>query len=63
MKESISPQQDDQTKEEEQQKNPKSIKKLSKDTPKKPKSYQKKIPKNKNQQLYVNLTINILNLK
>ena len=44
MKESISPQQDDQTKE--QQQNPKSIKKLSKDTPKKPKSYQKKIPKN-----------------
>ena len=44
MKGSISPQQDDQTKE--QQQNLKSIKKLSKDTPKKPKSYQKKIPKN-----------------
>ena len=41
MKESISPEQQQQ-----QQQNPKSIKKLSKDTPKKPKSYQKKIPKN-----------------
>ena len=39
MKESISPEQ-------QQQQNLKSIKKLSKDTPKKPKSYQKKIPKN-----------------
>ena len=39
MKESISPKQ-------QQQQNLKSIKKLSKDTPKKPKSYQKKIPKN-----------------
>ena len=41
MKESISPEQQQQ-----QQQNPKSIKKLSKVTPKKPKSYQKKIPKN-----------------
>ena len=40
MKESISPEQ------QQQQQNLKSIKKLSKDTPKKPKSYQKKIPKN-----------------
>ena len=40
MKESISPEQ------QQQQQNPKSIKKLSKDTLKKPKSYQKKIPKN-----------------
>ena len=40
MKESISPEQ------QQQQQNPKSIKKLSKDTPKKPKSYQKKILKN-----------------
>ena len=42
MKESISPEQQQQ----QQQQNLKSIKKLSKDTPKKPKSYQKKIPKN-----------------
>ena len=41
MKESISPKQQQQ-----QQQNPKSIKKLSKDTLKKPKSYKKKIPKN-----------------
>ena len=40
MKESISPEQ------QQQQQNLKSIKKLSKDTLKKPKSYQKKIPKN-----------------
>ena len=40
MKESISPEQ------QQQQQNLKSINKLSKDTPKKPKSYQKKIPKN-----------------
>ena len=39
MKESISPEQ-------QQEQNPKSINKLSKDTSKKPKSYQKKIPKN-----------------
>ena len=41
MKESISPKQQQL-----QQQNPKSINKLSKDTPKKPKSCQKKIPKN-----------------
>ena len=40
MKESISP------KQQQQQQNPNSIKKLSKDSPEKPKSYQKKIPKN-----------------
>ena len=40
MKESISSEQ------QQQQQNPKSIKNLSKDTPKKPKSCQKKIPKN-----------------
>ena len=57
MKESISPEQ------QQQQQNPKSIKKLSKDTLKKTKKLPKEDSKKWNQQLYVNLTINILNLK
>ena len=55
MKELISPEQ--------QQQNPKSIKKLSKDTPKKTKKLPKEDSKKLDLQLYVNLTINILNLK